>query len=302
MRQILKEPQKYAATIIALASDESAPNSVRSLMIRLLGGLTDGESLQALLDISGRPGEVTLRPESLKALAGRQEKAAEARLREIASDASDPGQAMAMSLLGTSHSQESRSALLSQARRNDPDNNEQLRNAALYSLRRYGDSEAVQVLMQTASDVSEPARIRATALYSLGVIGDASALSIVKESLASADREVRYSAALASVRISDQDITAGLVQQLCDAANYLHVRKAASMGLAKNASATDLAALRQALPTCDGFGLILAADIFAARNDRGSLGVLQNLVRDNSDGYVVAKVQEAIDRIDGGRK
>lgn len=299
LKELRREPQGHATAIIALATDDSLPSSVRGMVVKLLGGMNDNASLQALVGLSSQTDQVALRAESLKALGIRQEAEAEARLREIATFTSDPARAMATSLLGSSRSEDSRTVLLTQSGW-DESSGEELRNAALYSLRRFPDQEVVQTLLATANDSSETARIRATALYSLGTIGNSNAVPVIQANLNSQEREVRYSAALASQRVSSPEITAQLVGQLCDSENYLHVRKAASAALGRYASAADLAALRTAAEQTDGFGLVLAAEVFATRKDRQAVAFLQRALAGSADGYVTEKLQDALDHLQGG--
>lgn len=299
LKELRRNPQQHASAVIALANDSSLPASVRGMMVKLLAGMTDNESLQALVGLSTQTDQVALRAESLKALGIRQEAEAEARLRQIAASPSDPARAMATSLLGSSRSEESRTVLLTQVGRGES-NSEELRNAALYSLRRFGDREVVQTLLDTAEDPTESARIRATALYSLGTIGNSNAIPVIQANLNSHEREVRYSAVLASQRVSSPEIAAQLVNQLCDNENYLHVRKAASAALSRNASATDMEALRKAAEHTDGFGLVLAAEVFTARKDQQALGLLRNAITHTADPYVTAKLQNAIHQLEGG--
>lgn len=298
LKTLRENPAAHAAAIIALAQDNSVLPAIRALMLKLMGGLRDDESLVALVALSETLSDPMLRAESVKALGNRPEHEAEARLRVIADDPQDPARAMATSLLGTGSTRESQDLLASQL--TDPASSPELRNAALYAMRRYDDQATVAALMQTANDPSASARERATALYSLGVIGNSNALPVVKANLNSQDREVRYSAALAATRVSDATVSASLVTSLCDIDNFPHVRKAASAALVRNATATDLETLRLQTQNTDGFGIRLACDVFAAKRDESAIPILQSLSGKVSDLYVRQHIEQAVESIKRG--
>lgn len=298
LKMLLDDPKGNAAAIIALAHDETLLPNIRAMMLKLMGGLRDTASLDALVQLSETLSDPILRAESVKALGQRPEHEAEARLRVIADDAQDPARAMATSLLGIGAARESQELLAGQL--TNPASSPELRNAALYAMRRYDDQATVTTLMQAANDPSVSAKERATALYSLGVIGNSNALPAVKANLNSPDREVRYSAALAATRVSDPQVSATLVTSLCDIGNFPHVRKAASAALVRNATATDLETLRLDVQITDGFGIRLACDVFAAKRDKAAIPILQSLAGKISDSYVHQRIEEAIESIERG--
>lgn len=299
LKMIRENPTAHATSIVALARDDAVLPSIRAMMLKSMGNLRDATTLDALIQLSKTLAEPILRAESVKALGQRTEHEAEARLRVIADDPKDPARAMATSFLGIGAARESRELLTGQL--TDPASSPELRNAALYAMRRFDDHTTVATLMQILNGPSVPARERATALYSLGVIGDDSGLPLVKANLDSPDREVRYSATLAATRISDSEISAHLVTSLCDSANFPHVRKAASHALICNASQADLDSLRRNVQKTDGYGIRLACDVFVGRNDAQAVSVLSALSQDISDAYVIEKIEGTIVSLQGGK-
>lgn len=300
--KLLREDRDGHADVIRrLAIDAEIPMFVRLAMVGLMREMRDAESLDVLLVLSREKGEPALRAEALKALGMRPETEAEDRLRQIAADTSNPGRAMALSLMGGGRGGESRGALLAVVRQGADAKHEDV-NAALYSLRHYRDEETVATLLGVARNEDLAPRLRATALYSLGVTGTPKALSAIKSNLASPEREIRYSAVLASARISDAEVSASLIGQLCDTGNWPHVRKAASASLSQNANATDLEALRQSVSQTDGFGIILAGDVFVAKDDKEAVPLLRAIAKTTSDRDVVNKLNAAITALAKGEK
>lgn len=299
LSQIREDRQKYADLIVRLALDDGMPTFVRVFMVSMMREMEDKASLAALLSLVDEVGESALRAEVIKALGVRPEMETEDRLRKISEDESDPARAMALSLLGGSRNAESRVALLDVIEGGSSVTPEEL-NAALYSMRHYRDAESVQTLIDVARDETQTPRIRATALYSLGVTGASDALPVIKENLDSSEREIRYSAALASVRVSDAELTSQLVGQLCDPGNYPHVRKAASVSLSRHGNADDLKALREVIHNTDGFGITLACEVFEAAGDSHCIPILKELAATSSDGFVLKKIESAIHSIAGG--
>ena len=299
LTRLREDRHLYANLINRVVLSYDMPLWVRLPIIPLMRAMTDGASLDALLELSYCEGDPAIRAESIKALGVRTEVQAESRLREISLDSTDPAREMALSFLGENQEPTSRDLLLETVRQETPDNEEVL-NAALYSLRHYNDQETIQSLLNVAQDETMSPRLRATALYSLGVTGVSEALPIIKANLASLDREVRYSAVLASLRVSDGEVSAILVRQLCDTTNYPHVRKAASASLSANATKADLNKLSKTVSETDGYGMILASDVFVAKQDKDALMILQQLAQTSSDTYVVSKLNEAITRLEEG--
>ncbi|MBU0679698.1 MAG: HEAT repeat domain-containing protein [Verrucomicrobia bacterium] len=289
-------PQDYITEITALALDPLMLPTVRAAMVRIMARMEDAATLDALIALSSDTAEHALRAETIRALGGRTENDAEARLREIAGDSDDHARAMAMSLLGRSQDGQSQRLLTEQVQ--DPSAPIEVRNASLYALRRFTDEEAVSTLLSAANDNAEPARIRATALYSLGAMGTSNALPVVKQGLMSTNREMRYTAALAAQTVSDEQVSAQLVATLSDISDYPHVRKAASAALARNATPSDLASLRANIEKTDGYGVRLACDVFIAHDDAEAVPILEHLRTTISDSYVIQKLDDAIDTIE----
>ena len=281
----------YIGEIAALASDSTLPDPVRVLMIQLLRDLNDPLSLEVLLQLSNTNASPLLRAESLKGLGLRKSEQSEQQLREIANDETDEARAMAVSLLGNRNTS-SRTLLIDLVK--TAANDEEVLNAALYSLRTYADDEVVKMLITHATNQSNSPRLRATALYSLGVSGNSNGLFAIKANVDSPEREVRYSAVVASSRILDHDLSMKLVGQLGDMGNFPHVRKAASVSLANNATPVVLAELRKAFPSMDDYGAILTSEVFAKATDTESLSLLQERLTLTSDRYAQSKIRDAM--------
>lgn len=291
--QMLSENRNvHISSIIALAEDESIALHLRATVLRIMGNMSDDASLHCLVALSKSLRKHELRVEVIKSLGRRPEHGAELRLQELSADPSDPAQNMAVSFLGKGADQHSKNILKRHLQSHS--NSEELKNASIYALRHYKDEQTRTMLIGVASDATAASRLRATAIYSLGVIGNHDALSAIKNNLNSPEREVRYSAVLASSRVHDEQVTMDLVKSLCDTSNFPHVRNAAASSLSLNANAADLAALRREICNTDGFGCRLASQVFARKGDVEAVSVLESITKSTSDDYVVDGINTAI--------